>query len=94
MADIKEIIKKLHDLRQYLEDKEWSDKIVGAYVETVIDTIALLKEQEAVEPTTETIHDNILERDRTYDACGNCGFILYPKPKYCPSCGRLVKWND
>lgn len=53
MPDRKKTINGLHDLRRYLEDKEWSDnrsdRRAGAYVETVIDAIDLLKEQESVE---------------------------------------------
>lgn len=53
MPDMEKVIKGLHDLRRYLEDKEWSDKIAGAYVEIVIDTITLLKEQKVRELTIE-----------------------------------------
>ena len=55
----------------------------------------LLKEQEAVEPDVDS------ERTCT---CGNCGENVgyYPAGskvpeklcKYCPECGKAVKWND
>ena len=58
------------------------------------DTIALLKEQEAVEP--------VLEQGSM--VCGECGHdvivqrlidgeVFDEKVSYCPACGRSVKWE-
>ena len=48
------------------------------------DAIALLREMEPVEP--------IKIRAGLY-RCGICKMFLYVPPyKYCPSCGRAVKW--
>lgn len=50
------------------------------------DALALLKEQEAVEPTYEDFLGNRVAR------CGNCnGYIV--RYKYCPGCGKAVKWE-
>ena len=101
MPDREKVIKGLHDLRRYLEDKEWSDKTAGLYWETVTDTITMLKEQEA-KPMT--------EYDDGWD-CPRCGLKLVGKTasgypcdeldlpndeivKYCPVCGQAVKWDD
>lgn len=58
------------------------------------DTIALLKEQEAVEPDTDS---------EGTCSCGNCGETVgyYPVgcnnphkfAMFCPNCGRSVKWE-
>ena len=51
----------------------------------------LLKEQEAVEPVFEVKNPNVVGQFH----CGNChhafGLLHY---KFCPECGRKVKWND
>lgn len=51
------------------------------------DALALLKEQEAVEP--------VWRRGKAF--CGKCGLGLHmavEQNNYCPNCGRAVKWND
>ena len=55
--------------------------------------IDLLKEQEAVEPKTTITYNGF-----HYDYCGNCDRLLpvaqdFEKANYCPSCGRMVKWE-
>ena len=53
------------------------------------DALALLKEQEAVEPEVEVLN----EIDRLYRCpkCHKCFF--YEKQKYCDQCGQAVKWK-
>ena len=67
--------------------------------EMYTDVIALLKEQEAVEPTFRQDEDGVFAW-----ACGSCGAYMYhiydgidkakEYAKYCRQCGRKVKWND
>ncbi len=56
------------------------------------DAIALLKEQEAVSTIVEPLNDT------RYIFCGACKAMLAQnKPKgykYCPWCGRKVKWDE
>ena len=53
------------------------------------DAIALLKEQEAVEPEVEVLN----EIDRLYK-CPKCHkHFFYEKQKYCDQCGQEVKWD-
>ena len=55
------------------------------------DALALLKEQEAVEPVKENYWP------RTYGRCGNCKAPLPAieglQSKFCWMCGRRVKWD-
>lgn len=54
------------------------------------DALALLREQEPVEPrwTHPAVEMNVM-------MCGGCGIeIPLGKPNYCPWCGRKVLWND
>ena len=53
----------------------------------------LLKEQEAIEPKTEITYNGF-----HYDYCGDCGRLLpvaqdFEKARFCPYCGRKVKWD-
>ena len=52
------------------------------------DALALLKEQEAVEPK------RIDGKRNHFIKCGNCNTDLMSGMKYCPECGKAVKWND
>jgi hypothetical protein len=94
--DREKVIKELHDVRRYLENKEWSDRGASPHIDAINDALALLKEQEAVEP--------ILEQDSM--VCGVCGHeVIWQKMigdgiwvdeelEYCPHCGQAVKWDD
>lgn len=75
------------------EDESWdTDKCVA---ELTYQALQLLKEQEAVEPDTNSAGTC---------TCGNCGETVgyYPAgcktPKRlcrcCPECGKAVKWDD
>lgn len=77
-----------------------SDFLIGAIrasrdlhplVKTELEEI--LDRAEPAEPRKVTKRDRILGRKLTYDSCGYCGKILYPKPIYCPECGKPVKWS-
>lgn len=50
----------------------------------------LLKEQEAVKPKSKSRHGSTTMYQHF---CGNCMAMLHGKPKYCPNCGRSVKWE-
>lgn len=53
------------------------------------DAIALLKEQEPVEPTYNESHLYVSDAFR----CGVCGCLVNFHAKYCQNCGRKVKWD-
>lgn len=51
------------------------------------DVLELLKEQEPVNP-------RFIDGKRNHFVkCGNCNFNLMHGMKFCPHCGRAVKWN-
>ena len=55
------------------------------------DVVALLKEQEAVEPYS-------MNAERTYGICPKCGKFVFrysnvEENHYCGICGQAVKWN-
>jgi hypothetical protein len=54
------------------------------------DALALLREQEPVEPHVE--HDG--DDDSWYYGCGACNEAIDYKDRFCRHCGRKVKWDD
>ena len=63
MTDMEKVIKELHDTRQYLEDKEWSDRCASPHIDAINDALALLKEYRAIK---ETISDEIHETAKMF----------------------------
>lgn len=66
----------------------------------VTDALSLLKEQEeGIEPKARTQEQEDFAEKLGIIApawwCGVCGFqLLQYGLKYCPNCGKKVKWND
>ena len=52
------------------------------------EAIALLKEQEAVEPK-----EAKFETFGSTRKCSNCNKYLFPAGRYCPHCSRPVRWD-
>ena len=55
------------------------------------DAYDLLKEQCAVKPKSKSRKG---EYPQIVHKCGNCNQVLYRYYKYCPSCGKQVKWQQ
>ena len=60
-------------------------------IRMIDDVIAMLKEQEAVEPYS-------MNAERTYGICPKCGKIVFrygnvEENHYCGVCGQAVKWK-
>jgi len=92
MADRQKVIKGLEETEIILTqavDRGGEMAVMGAFkcLNSVTDALALLKEQEAVEPEVEVMN----EIDRLYRCpkCHKCFF--YEKQKYCDQCGQAVK---
>lgn len=70
--------------------KEWESVLsrdpLDAPWDLIDETLALLKEQEAVEPK----HNPLSPTDWF---CGKCGMCISRFHDYCPSCGQAVKWE-
>ena len=73
--------KKQHDVdRLCNEISEWKHKFHDK----------LLKEQEPIKPKSKVRHGEACQYQHW---CGNCMVMLHGKPKFCPNCGRAVKWE-
>lgn len=68
-------------------------------IETLNSAISLLKDQDnGIEPIKSTTEQKEFA-DRIGIAvpgfwCGACHFNLIGCPKFCPNCGKKVKWDD
>jgi len=108
MTDRKKVIKRLEDCSSREVWKcstcKWYDENSGeCFTKLAADALALLKEQEAVEPVKE--HEAVMNNTLVCGVChtlvalwcvdrhGNITKFLF-KAKYCPECGRRVKWYD
>ena len=54
--------------------------------------IALLQEQEAVEPYITGNGESFETAETWWYECGNCNKPIDPNDKFCRHCGRAVKW--
>lgn len=61
----------------------------GAPDEMLHDAFDLLKAQEPVRP----VHDTSYGARPWWFVCGNCKLSVDEDQKYCPNCGRAVKWK-
>lgn len=96
MTDRENVIKESEEAIDILAKAEeptfWLDFVRCAFE----NALAMLKEQEPVKPDE--------QGDGSF-ACGNCGETVgweemncgglsMVKYKYCPECGKVVKWDD
>ena len=83
MTDREKVIEAL----QYLISGECTDTQFD-YLDEIEAAIAMLKEQEAVEPIPPTDESDLWK-------CGNCNHQLFrcAHQRYCDACGKEVKWE-
>lgn len=86
MQDINAIIHNLLDVRETLE--LYRDAIGAQWID---DAIAALREKEPVTPYKRT--DEVYGLESTEWACPKCDGHIVIFSKYCPTCGRAVKWD-
>lgn len=103
MADLEKVFDAIRNCvtEPKCKDCPWEDcekigcKRVTVPVTLLLDTLNLLKEQEAIEPK-EIINDFFPVGDyrRTIGwLCGKCGKALMGDGNYCSYCGQAVKWE-
>ncbi len=91
MADMEKVIKGLEYCKEYFNccDKcPYWDRGTQCMPDLANEVLSLLKEQETVEPI---ITDHIVFG--TSRKCSKCNQYLFPAGRYCPHCGRSVKWE-
>ena len=96
MPDIEKVIKGLEGVYLCISpvnhtcgDCPYQDNHVECVRRVLSDAIALLKEQEPVEPEVEVLND--VDRIYRCPKCHKCFF--YEKQKFCDQCGQAVKWE-
>ena len=93
MAELEKVAKALEqcgDGKHSCDDCPYDIKSSKCLFLLHSDALELLKEQEAVKPKSKTRHGSTT---MVQHWCGNCMVMLHGKPKYCPNCGRKVKWE-
>ena len=68
--------------------KEFNEDVpIKISLECVEDILALLKEQEAIEP--------LFNERMKHFVCPNCSLVLDEgRDSYCPSCGKRIAWVE
>ena len=61
--------------------------------ELAYDALALLKEQDAVEPYITGSGESFETAETWWYACGNCNEALDVNDKYCRHCGKPIDWE-
>lgn len=54
------------------------------------DLLATVLKEQAVKPKSKSRHGETCQYQHW---CGNCMAMLHGKPKFCPNCGKAVKWE-
>ena len=80
------VISELQSALEWCEPEDNPNGSVAVKLWAVRGAVELLKEQEPVKPRYEDFFGNRVAR------CGKCnGYIV--RYKYCPGCGKEVKWE-
>ena len=75
------------DFKSFVNELQMPRDDYNGIMEYIDDAIVLLKEQEAVSPK---YIDGKLNH---FIKCGKCNTDLMRGMKYCPQCGKKVKWE-
>lgn len=82
------VLKEQNSLMLALEQSNAVNGYLNAEVERLN---GLLKEQEAVEPVTES---SVYDPDTWFFVCGSCKkCVISPGDNFCRWCGQAVKWE-
>lgn len=84
MIDGKKVMEGLSNIRNEIVDGYINDP--ERAVNTLTDALELLKEQEPVKP--KPVHNS-----SRWFVCGQCDCSITMEDKFCPRCGREVKWE-
>jgi len=88
MIDREKVIKGLETIKQFFGyGLPSTAELFDSYYGILNDAIAILKEQEAVEPKVEKA---ILDYQSWHYICGDCGGQIDINDNYCRHCGRVV----
>lgn len=99
MADREKVISDLEEQIAWIRDNDFHKfPGWGHAVLAMRDALALLKEQEPVEPKAiDTSNSKLYHSDMFKNYyCGKCGEFLHVvnrKDLFCSQCGRAVKWG-
>jgi len=87
--DREKVVNGLYDIGGFIAERVGFEQARN-FLRTIDDTVALLKEQKAVNPIEKDCDVRVTVRYR-FDCL--CGSPLLIKQPYCAGCGRSVKWE-
>ena len=102
MADLEKVIKGLECCYQENRGPQcdhcpYKDECEADAEHLMRDALSLLKAQEPVKPKEHEIVVGTYGAEFIESLCGNCGCMLVNNPKwrakFCPECGKKVKWD-
>ena len=83
MPDMDKVIKGLNDIGGFIAGRVGFEQARN-FLRTIDDALALLKEQEEVEPRVSTAEQR----------CGHCNKVIeMDRWKACPWCGKMIDWK-
>ena len=94
LIDYNKVVEALEKERQYLHNRKQygAEHILVHHALSVIEGLSVVRVEDPVEPKT-IVNNNGFR----YDYCGSCNGLLpasqEKEAKYCPWCGRAVKWK-
>ena len=92
MTDVEKVVKGLECCASDLTCRNWCPyykECMGNQLALLKDALALIKEQQEAIPVK-----RIDGKRNHFIKCGNCNTDLMSGMKFCPTCGKKVKWND
>ena len=101
MPDLKKVMEALEHCTSFLGCHECpysdnGDATISCKVDIDRDALELLKAREPVSPKKSKMTKPASETAVNFielNFCGQCGEIINIFTKYCPNCGRPVKWE-
>ena len=77
------------DFKEFIDELWMPRDDYKGIMEYIDEGVALLEEQHAVEPK-----EAKCETFGSTRKCSECIRYLFPAGRYCPHCGRPVRWDD
>jgi hypothetical protein len=86
MPDRENVIKGLNDIGVFIAGRIGIERARN-FLRTIDDAVAMLKEQDAVEPI------RISTNYEQHWKCGKCKAVISVQDKYCHECGKRIEWE-
>jgi hypothetical protein len=94
MPDRDTVISRIETICEICKTNKWRTEFDSDIIYPILtDTLALLKEQDAVEPYIAGSGESFETAGTWWYECGHCNKQIDPYDKFCRHCGKAVKWD-